>query len=123
MDIGRYKFSSKWQDRWENAEAWFATVLHGFRESILQKNLEIGRELEKEFYVIEQFCSRTKPDPMEAYSWEEIVQLSEIAWSAQKDSVWGFFRVIKINKHPGKTFRTEPFRHRADMDLKYAENT
>jgi hypothetical protein len=48
---------------------------------------------------------------------------SEIAWSAQKDSVWGFFRAIKINKRPRKAFRIEPFRHRVDMDPKYAKKT
>ena len=48
---------------------------------------------------------------------------SEIVWSAKKDSVWGFFKAIKMNKHPRKTFRIEPFRHRVDMDPKYAEKT
>jgi cullin 3 len=28
-----------------------------------------------------------------------------------------------MNNHPRKTFRIEPFRHRVDMDPKYAEKT
>lgn len=35
----------------------------------------------------------------------------------------GFLRARRMNNHPRKPFRIEPFRHRVEMDPKYAEKT
>jgi hypothetical protein len=40
-----------------------------------------------------------------------------------RKTTFGFFREIKKKKHPTKTLRIKPFRHRMDMDPKYAKET
>ena len=40
-----------------------------------------------------------------------------------RKTAFEFFREIKINKNPRKSFRIEQFRHRVGMDPKYARKT